>query len=80
EIDKGEVTTAAAQDGYLVARLTEIRPVGPSQETADAVAGLQETLARSLQNDLLSGFISALREQTGVRVYERVVEETAATL
>ncbi len=79
EIDKGEVTTAAAQDGYLVARLTEIQPANLSAE-AEAVAGLQETLAGSLQSDLLSGFISALREQTGVRVYERVVEETAATL
>jgi peptidyl-prolyl cis-trans isomerase D len=79
EIAKGEVTIAAAPDGYLVARLIEIRPVDVAKDT-DAVAGLQDTLAGSLQSDLLSGFISALREQTGVQVYERVVEETAATL
>ena len=78
EIAKGEITTAAAPDGYLVAKLVEIRPVDLSTE-AEAVAGLQGTLAESLQSDLLSGFISALREQTGVQVYERVVEETAAT-
>jgi hypothetical protein len=62
-----------------VARLVEIQPADVAKDS-DAVAGLQDNLARSLQSDLLSGFISALREQTGVRVYERVVEETAATL
>ncbi len=79
EIGKGEVTTAAATDGYVVAKLIEIRPVDLA-EAAEAVADLQETLVESLRNDLLDGFVGALRGDTGVRIYDRVVEDTAATL
>jgi peptidyl-prolyl cis-trans isomerase D len=79
EIDKGEVAVAPAQNGYVVARLIEIRPVDLSAESA-AVKGLQDVLAASLQSDLLSGFIAALRAQTGVQIYQSVVEETASTL
>ena len=79
EIAKGGVTTAAASNGYLVARLVEIQPVDLAKDS-DAVAGLQDNLAESLQSDLLSGFISALQEQMGVRINQRVVEETASTL
>jgi peptidyl-prolyl cis-trans isomerase D len=78
EIDKGEVTIAAAQNGYLVAKLIEIQAVDLSAES-EAVKRLQNTLATSLRSDLLSGFISALREQMGVQIYESVVEETAST-
>jgi peptidyl-prolyl cis-trans isomerase D len=79
EIGKGGVTIAAASNGYLVARLVEIQPADLAKDS-DAVAGLQDTLAVSLQGDLLSGFISALQEQMGVQINQRVVDETAATL
>jgi peptidyl-prolyl cis-trans isomerase D len=79
EIDKGKVTTAAADNGYIVARLVEIQPADLSAN-AEAVAALQDTLAESLQSDLLSGFIESLREQFGVKINDRVVQETTSTL
>jgi peptidyl-prolyl cis-trans isomerase D len=79
EIAKGEVTTAPAGNGYVVARLTEIQPADVAAG-AEAVDGLQDSLARSLQSDLLAGFIETLRERMGVSINERVVEETTSTL
>ncbi len=79
EIDKGEVATAPAGNGYVVARLTEIQPADVSGD-AEAVERLQDSLAGSLQSDLLSGFIETLRGRMGVSINQRVVDETTSTL
>ena len=55
-----------------MAKLTEIQPADVSAG-AEAVDGLQDSLAGSLQSDLLSGFIETLRERMGVSINPRVV-------
>ena len=79
ELTDGEVTTAGTQGGYLVARLVKIEPVDPSSNP-EAVEELQEELARSLRNDLLSGFVGSLREDFGVTVNTQVLEATLSAL
>ncbi len=79
EIAKGEVAVAPVGNGYAVAKLTEIQPPDLSAD-AEAIEGLQESLAQSLQSDLLAGFIETLRGQVGVSINDRVVAETTSTL
>ena len=79
EIAKGEVTTAPADNGYVVAKLTEIQPADLAAGT-EAVDGLQDSLAQSLQSDLLAGFVETLRERVGVSINDQVVRETTSTL
>ena len=79
EIAKGEVATAPDGNGYVVAKLTEIQPADVTAD-AETIDGLQDSLAQSLQSDLLAGFIETLREQVGVTINQRVVQETTSTL
>lgn len=73
-----DVTTASAPEGYLVARVTEIQPVEPSADP-EAVDRIQEFLDRDLRADLLTGFINAMREDFGVKINPRVIQNTISS-
>ena len=77
-IRPGEVTTATAPVGHIVAKLIEIRPADPAAN-ADAVAAVKEGLTGALQGDLLEQFITTLRAEYGVTVNERMLEDLLAT-
>ncbi len=77
-IQPGEVTTATAPEGHIVAKLIEIRPADPAAN-ADDVATVKEGLTGALQGDLLEQFITTLRAEYGVTVNERMIEDLLAT-
>jgi peptidyl-prolyl cis-trans isomerase D len=68
----GEVVTAAAPDGALVARLTEIKPVD-AKANENTVGRLRDQLRGTIDGDLLNAFANALKEQYGVQVHEDVI-------
>ncbi len=77
-IQPGEVTTATAPEGHIVAELIEIQPADPAGNAAD-VAAVKEGLTGALQGDLLEQFITTLRAEYGVTVNERMLEDLLAT-
>jgi peptidyl-prolyl cis-trans isomerase D len=77
QVRKGEAVTAASADGHLVAKLVDIKPAEPAQDK-DRVAALRESLAASLQGDVLEQFVGTLRGEYGVTINERAVENLIA--
>jgi peptidyl-prolyl cis-trans isomerase D len=77
QVRKGEAVTAASADGHLVAKLVDIRPAEPAQDK-DRVAALRESLAASLQGDVLEQFVGTLRGEYGVTINESTVENLIA--
>ncbi len=77
-IQPGEVTTATAPEGHIVAKLIEIQPADPAGN-ADDVAAVKEGLTGALQGDLLEQFMTTLRAEYGVTVNERMLEDLLAT-
>ncbi len=73
QIKPGEVATVTAPDGHIVAKLVEIRPADPMRNKDD-VTTLQESLADTLQGDVLEQFVTTLRSEYGVTVNERQLE------
>ena len=78
QIQLGEVTTASAPSGHLVAKLIEIQPADPAADT-EAVTSVENSLAQALRGDLLQQFMADLRGQFGVTVNERALDELLAT-
>ncbi len=74
ELDPGEVTTAQGRDGWLVAKLIEVRPGEPSADP-DALDSLAEGLAESMKNDLFSAFSAELQQKYAVEINQRSVED-----
>ncbi len=77
-IQPGEVTTATAPEGHIVAKLIEIQPADPAAN-ADDVAAVKDGLTGALQGDLLEQFVTTLRAEYGVTVNERMIEDLLAT-
>lgn len=75
EIEIGKVVVAAAPAGYLVAKLSEILPADPAADP-EAVTRIKESLAGSLQGDVLTGFVGMLRARFGVTVNDRAIQQT----
>jgi peptidyl-prolyl cis-trans isomerase D len=68
----GEVTTAAAQDGAVVAVLAEIHPA--QADTAPAARRqIAEALAADYDRAILDAFTASLREDHGVTVYRDIL-------
>jgi len=63
----GETTVARGQDGYLVARLAEIRTPDPAAEQA-AREALKARLAADLSGDILNQYGHALEKRYPVRI------------
>ena len=78
ELAPGEVTTAQGRDGWLVARLIEVRPGDPSADPA-ALDSLAEGLADSMKNDLFSAFSVELQQTYDVEINQRTVEDVLET-
>jgi len=76
QMEKGEVgiERAATQQGYIAARVDEIRP-GDSERNPGAFADLTAQLEQRLLNDALTQYERALRESMGVEVNQQRFSE-----
>lgn len=77
QVRKGDAVTAASAGGHLVAKLIDIQPAEPAKNK-DRVAALRDSLAATLQGDVLEQFVGTLRGEYGVTINERVVENLLA--
>jgi peptidyl-prolyl cis-trans isomerase D len=78
QIGIGEVTTAAAAQGHLVAKLTEVVAADPDSDP-DAVAAVRESLVGTLQSDLLEQFLATMRGEYGVQIKDQALAELLAS-
>jgi peptidyl-prolyl cis-trans isomerase D len=78
QIQIGEVTTATAPEGHIVAKLIEVRPANPSGNPDD-VKAVRDSLAAALQSDLLEQFVATLRAEYGVTINQRRLDELLAS-
>jgi peptidyl-prolyl cis-trans isomerase D len=78
QIEAGEVTTAEAETGQVVAKLSEIIPADPAA-SPDDLADVQDGVASALRGDLLEQFAAALRARFGVTVNQRQLDNTLAS-
>ena len=77
QLQPGEITTAQAPEGHVIAKLDKIIPADPASNPAD-LADVQDGVATAIRNDLLEQFAAALRVRYGVTVNDRLVENTLA--
>ena len=77
QLQPGEITTAQATEGHVVAKLDKIIPADPSS-SPEELADVRDGVATALRNDLLEQFAAALRARYGVTVNDRLVENTLA--
>ncbi len=73
ELAMGEVVVAEAPEGWVIARLIEIRPGDPST-APEAIDALDDALAEGLQNDLLTAFTGELERTLGVRINQAALD------
>jgi peptidyl-prolyl cis-trans isomerase D len=74
----GEVTTATAAEGHVVAKLIEIVAADPYTDP-DTVAAVREGLVGTLQSDLLEQFLATMRGEYGVEINEQARDELFAS-
>jgi peptidyl-prolyl cis-trans isomerase D len=67
QLKPGEVGDAALADGHAILRLTEIKPADPAQGKEE-IAQLSDQLKRTVSQDLLEAYSSALRQRYPVSV------------
>ena len=77
-LEKGEVTSYRAGDSYTVAKLVEIRAADPAA-AGEALDAVRESLSVSLENDLLTQFSNALRQDFGLSINSQLIEDVIAT-
>ena len=78
QVQRGEVTTATAPAGHVVAKLIEIVAADPYTDP-DTVAAVRDGLVGALQSDLLEQFMATLRAEYGVKINERELDELLAS-
>ena len=74
EIEPGEVTVAESGNGFVVAKLTDVRAIDAAAE-ADGIGAVRERLGESIQGDLLAQFSGALRQTYDITVNRRTIDD-----
>ena len=74
QIGLGDFVSSSADNGEVVAELTEIVPSDPASGS-EIVNALQDSLATGIQGDLLAQFLAALRQNYGVTVNQANMRE-----
>ena len=67
------MVVAATPEGWVIARLVEIRPGEPST-APEAIDALDAALSESLQKDLLTVFTGELERTLGVRINQAALD------
>ena len=78
QISAGQVTTATAPEGHVVAKLIEVVTADPYTDP-DTVAAVREGLVASLQGDLLEQFLATMRGEYGVVIKEQTLDDLLAS-
>jgi peptidyl-prolyl cis-trans isomerase D len=78
QIVVGEVTTAPAAGGHLVAKLIQVVAADPYSDP-DTVAAVRESLVGALRGDLLEQFMTTMRGEYGVEIKKRALNDLLAT-
>lgn len=78
QIEPGEATTAATADGYLVAKLIDIRAADASAN-ATALTAVKENLTLALKNDVIDQYLATLRSNYKVTINQGLLDETLAS-
>ena len=74
EAQEGEIFTAADDAGHLVAKLVEVTRPDPSRDP-EALAAVQDSLVNAINGDLLTGFVTALRQDASITVNQALIEQ-----
>ncbi len=72
------MTTAAAAEGHLLAKLIEVVAADPGSDP-DAMAAVRESLNSTLQGDLLEQFLTTMRGEYGVEINDQALAELLAS-
>jgi peptidyl-prolyl cis-trans isomerase D len=78
QLSVGQVTTATAPEGHLVAKLIEVVAADPYTDP-DTVAAVRENLVGALQGDLLEQFLATMRGEYGVEIKQQALDELLAS-
>lgn len=79
QMEKSEVgiERAATQQGYIVARVEDIRPGDPDRDP-DAFASLKAQLEQALLNDALTQYERSLRASLGIEINQQRLNEVVS--
>lgn len=72
--DEDEVTTSATPAGVFVAQLIDIETPEPDA-ASEALTATRQAIERQLNEDLLSGYVAALRDLYGVMVNQALIDQ-----
>jgi peptidyl-prolyl cis-trans isomerase D len=78
QLNIGQITTASAPEGHVVAKLIEIVAADPYSDP-DTVAAVRESLVSNLQGDLLDQFLTTMRGEYGVEIKEQALDQLLAS-
>lgn len=78
QMQPGDVTTAQAAEGHVIAKLEKIVPADPAANPEE-LADVQNGVVAALRSDLLEQFAASLRLRYGVTVDNRIFENTLAS-
>jgi peptidyl-prolyl cis-trans isomerase D len=78
QLNIGQVTTASAPAGHVVAKLIEIVAADPYSDP-DTMAAVRESLVSNLQGDLLDQFLNTMRGEYGVQIKEQALDQLLAS-
>ncbi|MEM7225840.1 MAG: SurA N-terminal domain-containing protein [Pseudomonadota bacterium] len=76
-LEPNEIAVADAPGGVVVVKLAEVRNPIPRSDQAVADA-LDEDLSQSFEGDLVASFVESLRQEIGVEINQRAVEDAVA--
>ena len=64
---QGEISTTELADGFVVARLAQVKPADPA-EHPDQIQTVRRATSQALAGDLSDSFLSALEAKVGVKI------------
>lgn len=74
QVGLGKFVSTSAENGEVVAELTEIVRANPAED-GEVVGAVRDSLAAGIQDDLLAQFLAALRQKYGVTVNQATMRE-----
>lgn len=70
----GDIASGRGTDGYLIAKVKEIRPANPATD-ANGVAAVEKALVDAMRSDVQAGFAGTLRDKFPVSINQKALDE-----
>jgi peptidyl-prolyl cis-trans isomerase D len=67
DVTEGEIVSAETPDGWVVARLSQIKPIDPSAHP-EKIQSVRSQTSQAIAGDLAESFLSALDAKVGVKI------------